>query len=183
VLRTRNGKTIEVLNTDAEGRLVLADALALALEDEPDAIIDLATLTGAVVTALGNKISGVLGNDDRLIAAVQSAAARAGEAVWPLPLPAGYRSLIDSQIADMKNVGATGQAGSLVAALLLQEFVGDAPWAHLDIAGPVLSDEDRGYTRKGATGFGVKTLLELLGAYERFGGTVEGEAEGIGVLR
>ena len=183
VLRTRNGKTIEVLNTDAEGRLVLADALALALEDEPDAIVDLATLTGACIVALGNRIAGVLGNDDRLIAAVRDAGARAGESLWPLPLATGYRSHIDSEIADMKNTGATGQAGAISAALLLQEFVGEAPWVHLDIAGPARSDEDRGYYRKGATGFGVRTLLELVDTYMPMGGTVDGEAEGIGVLR
>jgi leucyl aminopeptidase len=183
VLRIRNGKTIEVLNTDAEGRLVLADALSLALEERPDAIVDLATLTGACIAALGNKIAGVLGNDDRLIAAVCAAGRRAGEPMWPLPLPAGYRSHIESEIADMKNMGVNGQAGALSAGLLLQEFVGDAPWVHLDIAGPVRSEEDRGYHRKGATGFGVRTLIELVGAYESFGGTVQGEAEGIGVLR
>jgi leucyl aminopeptidase len=183
VLRTRNGKTIEVLNTDAEGRLVLADALALAIEEAPDAIVDLATLTGACVVALGNKIAGLLGNDDRVIAQVQAAARRAGEAVWPLPLPAGYRTHIDSEIADMKNIGATGQAGTLAAALLLAEFVDDVPWAHLDIAGPVRTEEDRGYLRKGATGFGVATLIEFVSAYAPLGGTVEGEAEGIGVLR
>jgi leucyl aminopeptidase len=183
VLRTRSGKTIEVLNTDAEGRLVLSDALTLAREDGADAIVDLATLTGACVVALGNKIAGVLGNDDRLISAVRQAADRAGEAVWPLPLPLGYHSHIESEIADMKNIGATGQAGALSAALLLQEFVGDVPWVHLDIAGPVRSEEDRGYLRKGATGFGVRTILELLTEYQPFGGVVEGEAEGIGVLR
>ena len=183
VLRIRNGKTIEVLNTDAEGRLVLADALSLALEEAPDAIVDLATLTGACVAALGNKIAGLLGNDDRLIAAVRDAARRAGEPVWPLPLPVGYHSHIDSEVADMKNMGVAGQAGALSAALLLQEFVGEVPWAHLDIAGPVRSEDDRGYFRKGATGFGVRTLLEFLDAYQPFGGTVDGEAEGIGVLR
>jgi leucyl aminopeptidase len=183
VLRIRNGKTIEVLNTDAEGRLVLADALAVASDEAPDAIVDLATLTGACVSALGNKIAGVLGNDDRLIAAVRDASRRAGEPLWPLPLPAGYHSHIDSEVADMKNTGVAGQAGALSAALLLQEFIGDVPWAHLDIAGPVRSEDDRGYHRKGATGFGVRTLLELLAVYAPFGGTVEGEAEGIGVLR
>jgi leucyl aminopeptidase len=183
VLRIRNGKTIEVVNTDAEGRLVLADALSLALEDGPDAIVDLATLTGAAISALGNKIAGILGNDDRLIAAVREAGSRAGEPLWELPLAAGYRSHIESEIADMKNQGVNGQAGALSAGLLLQEFVGNAPWVHLDIAGPVRSEEDRGYQRKGATGFGVRTLLELVSTYEPFGGTVQDEAEGIGVLR
>lgn len=183
VLTIRNGKTIEVLNTDAEGRLVLADALSVAAEDAPDAIIDLATLTGGCVVALGNKIAGVLGNDDRVIEAVRRASARAGEPTWPLPMPAGYRTHIDSEIADMKNTGAPNQAGASSAAILLSQFVGEVPWAHLDIAGPVRSEEDRGYLCKGATGFGVRTLLELLETYEPFGGRVESEAKGIGVLR
>ena len=162
VLTARNGKTIEVLNTDAEGRLVLADALSLAAELEPDAIIDLATLTGAAVVALGNGIAGLLGNDDGLQAELRSASERAGESLWPLPLPDEYRSHIDSEVADMKNIGRAGQAGSIAAALLLREFVGDVPWAHLDIAGPARSDEDARYLTKGGTGFGVRTLVALL---------------------
>ncbi|MCU1494069.1 MAG: leucyl aminopeptidase [Acidimicrobiaceae bacterium] len=183
VLRARNGKTIEVLNTDAEGRLVLADALSLAAEEAPDAIIDLATLTGACVTALGVLIAGLMGNDDRLVAAVGEASRGAGEPSWHLPLPAGYRSHIESEIADMKNIGTPGQAGALSAGLLLEEFVGTTPWVHLDIAGPARSEEDKGYRRKGATGFGVRTLLELLGQYAALGGTVEGRATGTEVLR
>jgi leucyl aminopeptidase len=182
VLTVRNGKTIEVLNTDAEGRLVLADALSLAVEQGPDAIVDLATLTGACVVALGNRIAGLLGNDDRLIAMVRSAGLRSGEALWPLPIPSGYRSHIDSEIADMKNIGATGQAGALSAALLLEEFVGSSPWVHLDIAGPARSEEDKGYLRKGGTGFGVRTLIELLENYQPLGGVAETGAEGIEVL-
>ena len=183
VLHIRNGKTIEVLNTDAEGRLVLADALSLVVEDGADAIVDLATLTGACVAALGREIAGILGNDDRLIAQVREAARGAGEAMWPLPLPAGYRSHIDSEIADMKNIGAAGQAGALSAALLLAEFVGELPWVHLDIAGPARSEDDRGYHRKGGTGFGVRTLIELLERYQPLGGVVQPGAEGIEVLR
>jgi leucyl aminopeptidase len=183
VLTTRNGKTIEVLNTDAEGRLVLADALTLAVEEQPDAIVDLATLTGACVVALGMQIAGVMGNDDRLIDAIAAASRRAGEATWHLPLPAGYRSHIESEIADMKNIGAAGQAGALSAGLLLEEFVGTVPWVHMDIAGPARSDEDKGYRRKGGTGFGVKTLIELLGQYEGLGGAVQGRAKGTEVLR
>jgi leucyl aminopeptidase len=181
VLKIRNGKTIEVLNTDAEGRLVLADALSLAVEDAPDAIIDLATLTGACVAALGKDIAGVLGNEDSLIAAVEEAGAIAGEALWPLPIPAGYHDHIDSDVADMKNIGATGQAGALSAALLLQEFVGEVPWVHLDIAGPAFSDKNRGYVRKGGTGFGVRTLLALLDTYEPLGGRIQGKAKGVKV--
>ena len=183
VLRARNGKTIEVLNTDAEGRLVLADALSLAAELDPDAIVDLATLTGACVVALGSGIAGVMGNDDRLVDAIGSASRRAGEATWHLPLPEGYRSHIESEIADMKNLGTAGQAGALSAGLLLEEFVGTTPWVHLDIAGPARSDEDKGYRRKGGTGFGVRTLLELLASYEPLGGAVTGRASGTEVLR
>ncbi len=183
VLRARNGKTIEVLNTDAEGRLVLADALSLAVEETPDAVVDLATLTGACVVALGASIAGVMGNDDRLVASVRAASARAGEPTWHLPLPSGYRSQIDSEIADMKNIGVPGEAGALAAGLLLEEFVARTPWAHLDIAGPARSSEDKGYRRKGGTGFGVRTLLELLRQYEPFGGTVVGTPTGTEVLR
>jgi leucyl aminopeptidase len=166
VLRFRNGKTAEVLNTDAEGRLVLADGLALAAEERPDAIVDLATLTGACMVALGPSIAGVMGNDEGLVGRVTAASQRAGEQTWPLPLPAFYRRHIDSEIADMKNIGlAGGRGGALVAGLFLKEFVGDVPWAHLDIAGPARSEADEGWLRKGGTGFGVRTLLELLGSF------------------
>ena len=167
VLTARNGKTIEVLNTDAEGRLVLADGLSLATEAGVDAIVDLATLTGAQVVALGRKIAGLMGNNDGFVEQVQGAAARAGEGVWPLPLPDEYRRDIDSEVADMKNIGRPGQAGTLIAGLFLREFVDDTPWAHLDIAGPSRSDEDSGYIRRGATGFGVRTLVELLTTFEK----------------
>jgi len=165
VLTARNGRTIEVLNTDAEGRLVLADGLSLASELQPDAIIDLATLTGACVVALGMSIAGVFGSDDALIAQVRAASERAGEGTWPLPLPDEYRGHIDSEVADMKNVGKAGQAGAIAAALLLARFIDGVPWVHLDIAGPARSDEDSGFLTKGGTGFGVRTLLELLEAY------------------
>jgi leucyl aminopeptidase len=162
VLTARNGKTIEVLNTDAEGRLVLADGLSIAAEESPDAIIDLATLTGAAIVALGKEIAGILGNDESLIAELRGASERAGESLWPLPMPDEYRNHIDSEIADMKNVGRAGQAGSIAAAMLLREFVADVPWAHLDIAGPARSDESTRYLTKGGTGFGVRTLVALL---------------------
>ncbi len=161
VLTTRSGRTIEVLNTDAEGRLVLADGLTLAVESGPDAVIDLATLTGAAVVALGKEIAGLLGNDDELVAAVQSAGSRAGEPSWPLPLYADYATHIESEVADMKNTGRPGQAGTISAALLLQNFVSDVPWAHLDIAGPSRTDENRGYQTKGGSGFGVRTVVAL----------------------
>jgi leucyl aminopeptidase len=160
VLTIRNGKTIEVLNTDAEGRLVLADGLSLATESEPDLIVDLATLTGACHIALGDGIAGMFGNDDAAMDAVQAAADRAGERVWPMPLPADYRSQIDSEVADMKNVGERW-GGAITAALLLAEFVDDTPWVHLDIAGPARATKTDGYITSGGTGFGVRTIVAL----------------------
>ncbi len=177
VLATRSGKTIEVLNTDAEGRLVLADGLTLAVETQPDAIVDLATLTGAAVVALGKEVAGLLGSDETLLAAVHAAGDRAGEPNWSLPMPEDYRVHIDSEVADMRNVGRPGQAGSIAAALLLREFVGDVPWAHLDIAGPARSDESSRYLAKGGTGFGVRTLVAL-GTSEEFAATLAGLANG-----
>jgi len=165
VLKARNGKTIEVLNTDAEGRLVLADGLSLAVEAGVDAIVDLATLTGACMVALGPKIAGLMGSHDGWVDQVHDAADRAGEKVWPLPLPAEYRRSIDSDIADVKNIGSDRYGGALTAGLFLREFVGDVPWAHLDIAGPARSGDDDGYVRKGGTGWGVRTLLELVSSY------------------
>jgi leucyl aminopeptidase len=167
VLKARNGKTVEVLNTDAEGRLVLADGLSLAAEQGPDAIIDLATLTGAQVVALGKKVAAILGTSEALTDQVAEAGERAGEPIWPLPLTEDYRSHIDSEIADMKNIGNPGQAGTIIGGLFLKEFVGDIPWAHIDIAGPSRADSDDGYFTKGATGFGVRTLLELLTTYRK----------------
>jgi leucyl aminopeptidase len=159
VLTARNGKTIEVLNTDAEGRLVLADGLSLAAEEEPDLIIDLATLTGACMVALGDKIAGIFGAEaDR--ATVERAAVRAGERVWPLPLPADYRTKIDSDVADMKNTGPRW-GGAINAALLLKEFVGEVPWVHIDIAGPARAAEAEHYLAKGGTGFGVRTVVAV----------------------
>jgi leucyl aminopeptidase len=178
VLTTRNGKTIEVLNTDAEGRLVLADGLALAAEREPDAIVDLATLTGACVVALGGEVAGLMGNDSRVISAVERAAEAAGESVWHLPLPQAYRKSYESEIADMKNIGRAGSAGALVAGLILEEFVGDRPWAHIDIAGPSRTDEDAYDQRKGSTGFGVKTMIEFLCSYETIGAPADHTADG-----
>jgi leucyl aminopeptidase len=161
VLTFRNGKTAEVLNTDAEGRLILADGLSLAAEAKPDAIIDLATLTGACMVALGDKIAGLMTNDPELGGRVEAAAKRAGESVWPLPLPKEYRKLLDSEIADMKNISGGGYGGALTAGLFLQEFVGEVPWVHLDIAGPARASADDGVARRGGTGFGVRTLIEF----------------------
>lgn len=160
VIRTRNGKTIEVLNTDAEGRLVLADALTLAAESDPDIIIDVATLTGACKIALGEEIAGFFANEEDVAAAVIGAAQRCGERVWRLPLPADYRKKIDSDVADMKNTGPRW-GGAITAAHLLQEFVDDTPWAHLDIAGPARASSDDAYVTKGGTGFGVRTLVAI----------------------
>jgi len=167
VLRIRNGKTVEVLNTDAEGRLVLADGLSLAVEAGADAIIDVATLTGACVVALGRKVAGLMGNHAGWIDQVGQAAGRAGEDVWPLPLPEDYRKLIDSDVADIKNISGGRYAGALTAGLFLREFVGDVPWAHLDIAGPARSEDDEGYLQKGGTGFGVRTLVEAAMSFRR----------------
>jgi leucyl aminopeptidase len=166
VLTIKNGTTVEVLNTDAEGRLVLADGLSLAVADKPDAIVDVATLTGACMVALGARIAGLMGNDDAWIDQVRAAADRVGEAVWPLPLPKEYRKEIDSDVADLKNVGGRN-GGALTAGLFLQEFVGDRPWAHLDIAGPSRYESDDAYIAKGGTGFGVRTLVELVSSFRK----------------
>jgi leucyl aminopeptidase len=167
VLTIRNGATIEVLNTDAEGRLVLADALSLAAEIDPrpDAVIDVATLTGAATVALGTGIAALFGNDQHLIDRVRVAGAAAGERLWPMPLPDDYAEHIDSEVADMKNMGRAGQAGAIAAAHLLARFARGVPWAHLDIAGPGRAAETSGYLTKGGTAFGVRTLLGFLESY------------------
>jgi leucyl aminopeptidase len=165
VLTHRGGKTVEVMNTDAEGRLVLADALAYGAELGPDAMIDLATLTGAQIVALGMKISGLMGTDDGLVDALRAAADTAGELVWPLPLHAEYAEQLKSEVADLKNIGKPGQAGTIIAGLYLKEFTGGLPWAHLDIAGPAFTEDgDSYYTPKGGTGVGVRTLVRYLQA-------------------
>ena len=162
VLTHRGGKTVEVLNTDAEGRLVLADALAYATEADPDVIIDVATLTGAQVVALGNDVSAVLGTDDDLVQRLLAASAVTGETLWRLPLVDDYREHLKSEVADLKNIGKPGQAGTIIGALYLKEFTGDRPWAHLDIAGPAFSEEGSAfYTPKGGTGSAVRTLVRL----------------------
>jgi leucyl aminopeptidase len=161
VLHIRNGKTVEIHNTDAEGRLILADGLSLAAEAEPDAIVDIATLTGSAQSALGLEMAAVIGSDDGVIAQVQASAEHVDEPVWQLPLAKDrYRKLLDSNVADMKNVGGP-YAGATTAAIFLSEFVGDVPWAHLDIAGPMNADADSGWKSKGATGFGTRLLIDL----------------------
>jgi leucyl aminopeptidase len=161
VLTIRNGKTVEIHNTDAEGRLVLADGLSLAVEETPDAIVDIATLTGAAMGALGPKYAAVMGNDQPWVDQVLAAGGRADERLWQLPLPAEYRKLLDSNVADLRNIGGP-YGGALTAGLFLKEFVGSTPWAHLDIAGPMNSDNDEGWLTKGATAYGVRTFIELL---------------------
>jgi leucyl aminopeptidase len=161
VLTMRNGKTVEVLNTDAEGRLVMADALAYGAEGEPDAMVDVATLTGACMVALGMQYMGLMSNDDGLAAELLDAAAEAGEPAWRLPLPREYHKQVESEVADLKNVGHRW-GGALNAGLFLEEFVDERPWVHLDIAGPARADEADGHTPKGATGVAVRTLLTWL---------------------
>ncbi|MFF4538516.1 leucyl aminopeptidase [Streptomyces aureus] len=162
VLRMYSGKTVEVLNTDAEGRLVLADALWKASEEKPDAIVDVATLTGAMVLALGNRTFGVMANDDAFRAAIVEAAEEVGEESWPMPLPEHLRKGMDSPTADIANMGER-MGGGLVAGLFLREFVGEGiTWAHLDIAGPAFNEAGPfGYTPKGGTGSAVRTLVRL----------------------
>jgi leucyl aminopeptidase len=160
VIKHRGGKTSEVLNTDAEGRLVLADALHLAAEAKPDLLVDLATLTGACKTALGLKIAGLWSNDQAAADRVLGAAQFTGERMWQMPLPDDYRKNIESDIADIKNTGGLF-AGAINAALFLREFVGDAPWVHIDIAGPARWPDDEHYQTKGGSGFGVRTLVAL----------------------
>ncbi|KNB52771.1 leucyl aminopeptidase [Streptomyces caatingaensis] len=162
VLRMYSGKTVEVLNTDAEGRLVLADALTRASEEEPDAIVDVATLTGAMVLALGDRTFGVMANDDAFRAAVHEIAEEVGEQAWPMPLPAELRKTMDSPVADIANMGVRN-GGGLIAGLFLQEFVGEGiTWGHLDIAGPAFHESAPfGYTPKGGTGSAVRTLVRL----------------------
>ena len=160
VVRAMNGKTIEVINTDAEGRLVLADALCYAREQGITRLVDVATLTGAMVTTLGKACTGVMGNDGQLIQQTIDAGKKTGEKFWELPMFDEYKDLIKSDVADMKNSGGR-QAGSISAALLLAEFVDGAAWVHLDIAGTSTSDKAAGYLVKGATGVPVRTLAQL----------------------
>ena len=163
VLTFRNGMTVEVNNTDAEGRLILADAIARACEDSPDVVLDVATLTGAQLVALGARTTAVMGNDDALRTAVVDAAGRAGEPSWPMPLPADLRKGLDSEIADLVNTGPR-EGGMLTAGLFLKEFLTDGVrWAHLDIAGPAFnSGEPYGYTPRGGTGAAVRTFIQVL---------------------
>jgi leucyl aminopeptidase len=160
VLRAMNGKTIEVLNTDAEGRLILADALAYACKLDLSPLVDVATLTGAMSVALGDVAYGVFGVHDALVERVEAAARASGEKCWRFPMYDEYKELIKSNVADMKNSGARG-AGSIFAAFFLKEFADDRPWVHLDIAGVDFYDKEKGTTVKGASGIPVRTLVQL----------------------
>jgi len=168
ILKAVNGKTIEVVNTDAEGRLVLADALSYAVKQGLSPLVDLATLTGACRVALGDIYSGILGNSQELIEKVVKAGAGAGERLWQMPMHEEYKELNKSDVADIKNSGGRW-AGTITAAHFLAEFVGDTPWVHIDIAGTSFRDKERGYLVKGATGVGVRTLINLALALARQG--------------
>ena len=160
VLTMRNGKTVEIHNTDAEGRLILADGLSLGAESKPDAMIDIATLTGACLGALGKKMAGVLSNNSGVVSQLMNSSARTDELLWELPLFHDYRRLLDSNVADMRNIGGP-YAGATTAALFLHEFVGTTPWAHLDIAGPMDADGDEGWLNRGATAYGTRLLIDF----------------------
>jgi leucyl aminopeptidase len=161
VLRSLSGKTVEINNTDAEGRLTLADALSYGLALEPDIVIDLATLTGACIVALGPHTAGVMTNDDAAAAAWLTAAQDAGEDMWPLPLPSRLVEQLKSEVADLRNTGERW-GGALTAGLFLKEFVGNKPWIHVDIAGPATTNKEWGCYGKGATGFGVASIVQYL---------------------
>ncbi|PQO29633.1 leucyl aminopeptidase [Bremerella cremea] len=162
ILTSRSGKTIEVLNTDAEGRLVLADVLNVALDEKPSAIVDLATLTGACVVALGTDTAGLMTNEPDWCYEVQQASLATGEKMWELPMYPEFGDQVKSQIADVKNVGDGRWGGAITAAKFLEEFVDETPWTHIDIAGPSFAEKPKPYCSGGATGFAVRTLLELV---------------------
>ncbi|HEX9912385.1 MAG TPA: leucyl aminopeptidase [candidate division Zixibacteria bacterium] len=166
IIKSYSGKTIEIISTDAEGRLILADALAYAQKYEPKAILDIATLTGACVVALGNVVAGLLGNDQRLLNKVKRSAEKTGEKVWELPLYEEYDEQIKSDLADMKNSGGR-PAGTITAAAFLKKFVGKTPWAHLDIAGRDWEEKSKPYIPKGPVGFGVRLFLEFLRNWDK----------------
>jgi leucyl aminopeptidase len=160
IVRAKTGTTIEIINTDAEGRLVLADCLAHAVELGAERIVDFATLTGAIVTTFGDTHAGLFGSDDEWCEAVAEAGRRAGELVWRLPLHPEYAKAIEGRYGDIVNAVETRKAGSIVAAEFLRRFTGDVPWAHVDIAGTAW-DSGKAYARKGGTGFGVRLIIEL----------------------
>jgi leucyl aminopeptidase len=161
VIKAYNGKTIEVINTDAEGRIVLSDALSYAVELKVDEIVDLATLTGACMVGLGSYTAGVMGNDQKLIDKIRGASDAVGEKTWQLPMDDELRAEISSDVADIKNAGSR-MGGAITAAMFLENFVGDVPWVHIDIAGPAFMEKQSEWTPKGGTGFGVRTIIKYL---------------------
>ncbi len=161
VINAYNGKTIEVINTDAEGRVVLSDALSYAVELKVDEIVDLATLTGACMVGLGSYTAGVMGNDQKLIDKIRDASDAVGEKTWQLPMDDELRAEIKSDVADIKNAGSR-LGGAITAAMFLENFVGDVPWVHIDIAGPAFLEKDSNWNPKGGTGFGVRTIIKYL---------------------
>lgn len=161
VIRAYNGKTIEVINTDAEGRIVLSDALSYAVELKVDEIVDLATLTGACMVGLGSYTAGIMGNDQKLIDKIRNASDSVGEKTWQLPMDDELRVEINSNVADIKNAGSR-MGGAITAAMFLENFVGDIPWAHIDIAGPAFLEKDSNWNPKGGTGFGVRTIIKYI---------------------
>jgi leucyl aminopeptidase len=164
IVRASNGKTIEINNTDAEGRLVLADCLGHAIAQGAERLVDLATLTGAVIIALGSTYSGLMSNDDELAQRIVDAGAATGELVWRLPLHEEYRELVKGTYADLDNAPEGRKAGTIVGGTFLSNFVDEVPWAHLDIAGSAW-DLGRAYVGKGASGYGVRLLVELARSY------------------
>ena len=164
IIRTLSGKTVEIGNTDAEGRLILADAMSYAIKMfKPDMMIDLATLTGACIIALGEKIAGVFSKNQKLCGDIVSSGDITAERCWPMPMPDDYKSLLKSEFADINNMSSTRSGGAITAALFLSEFAEETPWAHIDIAGPAYSKKGGDYCGPGGTGFGVRLLVDLMG--------------------
>jgi leucyl aminopeptidase len=165
IIKMFDGTTVEVLNTDAEGRLILSDALAYALKTySPSTILDIATLTGAAIIALGTNVGALFGNDNKLVEKIVNASIRTGEKIWRLPIFDEHKEQLKSSIADIKNIGGR-PAGAITAACFLSHFVGSTSWAHLDIAGPAWTQDgtcEKSYNPKGATGFGIRTLIQLI---------------------
>jgi leucyl aminopeptidase len=169
IVRALNGKTIEITNTDAEGRLILADALTYAREQGATHIVDVATLTGAMELALGDLYAGLFANDDAWRDELLAAAEASGDHLWPFPLHPRYRRYVDSDFADLKNSSPLKQASPALAAEFLREFAGDGPWAHIDMAGPAYLERSRGdyLTQRGGTGWGVRLIVEVAGRFAR----------------
>lgn len=168
VLTMRNGKTVEIHNTDAEGRLILADGLSLGHELKPDAMLDIATLTGACLAALGKHMAGILGNNDGVLDQIRASSARTDELVWELPMHRPYRNLLDSNVADMRNIGGP-LAGATTASLFLSEFAGSTPWVHIDMAGPMEADSDNGWLNRGATAYGTRLMIDFCANFTKPG--------------